>query len=135
MNTHHDATDHPLTEAAAAALWDAKGDPSLPSWQVLARNFPANYRVRLAILRAVFDAGREHERTVQDVPTEPGTVLEAADGHEYITATVFGEVYSAREAILIGKTQWHAAWRSDTSVLIYVAPEHITPGIWKVDDQ
>ena len=70
-------------------------------------------------------------RPVQDLPTEPGTVLEAADGHEYITATVGGVTYRAREAILIGENQWHAAWRSDEGVLVYVASEQVTTGTWK----
>ena len=33
--------------------------------------------------------------------------------------------YRAREAILIGENQWHAAWRSDTSVMVYLSPERI----------
>lgn len=70
-------------------------------------------------------------RPVQDLPTEPGTVLEPADGHEYITATTAGQTYRAREAILIGDNQWHAAWRSDEGVLIYVARERIDPDTWK----
>ena len=70
-------------------------------------------------------------RTTQEPPTEPGTVLEAADGHEYITATVGGVTYRAREAILIGENQWHAAWRSDEGVLVYVASEQVTTGTWK----
>lgn len=70
-------------------------------------------------------------RPVQDVPTEPGTVLEPADGHEYITATTAGQTYRAREAILIGDNQWHAAWRSDEGVLPYVTPERIDPDTWK----
>lgn len=64
-------------------------------------------------------------RPVQDVPTEPGTVLEAADGHEYITATVGDETYRAREAILLDPDHWHAAWRSDEGVLPYIISERI----------
>lgn len=74
-------------------------------------------------------------RPIQELPTEPGTVIVPADGHEYITATFAGETYRAREAILLGRDDWHAAWRSDTSVTIYATPDQITPGIWKVDDQ
>lgn len=74
-------------------------------------------------------------RPVQDLPTEPGTVLEPADGHEYITATTAGQTYRAREAILIGDNQWHAAWRSDEGVLIYVTPERIDAGTWKVGNR
>lgn len=74
-------------------------------------------------------------RAVQELPTEAGTVIVPAEGHEYITATVFGVTFRAREAILISKTQWHAAWRSDGGVLIYVDPERIDPDTWKVDDR
>ena len=74
-------------------------------------------------------------RAVQVLPTEPGTVIVSADGHEYITATVGGMTYRAREAILIGENQWHAAWRSDEGVLIYVAPERIDAGTWKVGNR
>lgn len=70
-------------------------------------------------------------RPVQDVPTEPGTVLDPADGHEYITATVGGETYRAREAILLEPDHWHAAWRSDEGVLPYVISERIDPDTWK----
>mgnify|MGYP006968437191 CR=1 FL=1 len=48
-----------------------------------------------------------------------------ADGHEYITATFADQVYRAREAILIGENQWHAAWRSDEGVLPYVTDLHL----------
>ena len=44
-------------------------------------------------------------RAVQRPPAKPGTVIASADGHEYITATVGGVTYHAREAILIGKDQ------------------------------
>lgn len=71
-------------------------------------------------------------RPVQDVPTEPGTVLDPADGREYITATVGGVTYRAREAILLEPDHWHAAWRSDEGVLPYVISERIDPGIWQV---
>lgn len=64
-------------------------------------------------------------RTVQEPPTKPGTVLVPADGHEYITATVAGKVYRAREAILLEPCYWHAAWRSDEGVKTYVTPERI----------
>ena len=74
-------------------------------------------------------------RPIQELPTEPGTVIVPADGHEYITATFAGEVYRAREAILLGRDDWHAAWRSDTSVTIYATPDQITPGTWKVGNR
>lgn len=132
MTTHHDATDHPLTDGAIAGIW-TKYTSRFSTLANIA-HMPGSTKVT-AMLRAAFDAGREYERGPLVLPTDPGTAIVPADGHEYITATVFGETYRAREAILIGKTQWHAAWRSDTSVLIYVSPEHITPGPWKVDNR
>ena len=69
------------------------------------------------------------------LPTKPGAVIVPADGHEHITATVGGVTYHAREAILIGENQWHAAWRSDEGVLIYVTPERIDAGTWKVGNR
>ena len=74
-------------------------------------------------------------RAVQDVPTEPGEVIVNNDGHEYITATFGGEVYRAREAILLDPDHWHAAWRSDVGVLPYIISERIDPGTWKVGNR
>lgn len=70
-------------------------------------------------------------RPVQDVPTEPGEVIVNNDGGEYITATVRGVTYRAREAILLAPDHWHAAWRSDEGVLPYVIAERIDAGTWK----
>lgn len=64
-------TDHPLTETAAAEMWDAKATPTLASWGLLPRAFPGNCPARLAILRAAFDAGREHEREHADPHHDP----------------------------------------------------------------
>ena len=74
-------------------------------------------------------------RPVQEPPTEPGAVIVANDGHEHITATVGGMTYRASEAILLGRDDWHAAWRSGTSVTMYATPDHITPGAWKVGNR
>ena len=57
-------TDHPLTETAAAEMWDGHVPPSL-NFRGWARG---DQRRILAALRAAFDAGREHERTN---PTDP----------------------------------------------------------------
>lgn len=70
-------------------------------------------------------------RPVQDLPTEPGEVIVNNDGGEYITATVGGVTYRAREAILLEPDHWHAAWRSDEGVLPYVIAERINTGTWK----
>lgn len=74
-------------------------------------------------------------RPVQELPTKPGAVIVPDSLHEYITATVGGVTYHAREAILLGRDDWHAAWRSDEGVMVYVIAEWIDPGTWKADDQ
>ena len=51
-------TDHPLTETAAAEMWDGHVPPSL-NFRGWARG---DQRRILAALRAAFDAGRAHER-------------------------------------------------------------------------
>ena len=70
-------------------------------------------------------------RTVRELPTEPGAVIVPADGHEYITATVAGVTYRAREAMLLTPSYWHAAWRSDEGVMTHVTPEHLDADTWK----
>ena len=74
-------------------------------------------------------------RAAQELPTEPETVIVTNDGHEYITATVDGETFRAREALLISWGRWYGAWRSETGAYVFVDPDQITPGTWKVDDQ
>ena len=74
-------------------------------------------------------------RTVQELPTEDGAVVIPADGHDYIEARVYNKTYRAREAVRHWTGGWHAAWRSGPEVRGVVAPEDITPGTWKVDDQ
>ena len=75
-------------------------------------------------------------RTAPELPTEPDAVIERAGGYKYITATVSGETYRAREAILSGE-RWHAVWRRDSGrgAISFVRSEEITPGTWQVDDQ
>lgn len=74
-------------------------------------------------------------RPVQDLPTDPGAVIVANDGYEYIEATLDGVTYRAREAVLVGEDDWYAAWRSDSRVMPAVTPDQITPGTWKVDEK
>ena len=74
-------------------------------------------------------------RPVQELPTKPGTVIVPADGHEYITATVFGETWRTREAILSYSGNWNAVWRSGGHAWVAVRAGNITPGTWKVADQ
>lgn len=71
-------------------------------------------------------------RTVQELPTDPGSVIVPADGHEHITATVGGVTYHAREAILVGGRVWLGSWRSGDRVRAHIEEVSITPGIWKV---
>lgn len=62
-------TDHPLTEDRAAELWDTHAADTVPwdDW------YSGSRRVLTSMLRAAFDAGREHERTPTegDRPWEP----------------------------------------------------------------
>ena len=74
-------------------------------------------------------------RPVQELPTKPGTVIVPADGHEYITATVFGETWRTREAILSYSGNWNAVWRSGGHARVAVRAGNITPGIWKVEGE
>ena len=96
----------------------------------------AQCRGAAAHLTALADYHEETmSRSAQGLPTEPGVVIVPADGHEYITATFAGEVYRAREAILRVPDHWHAAWRSDTSVMTYAKAEWIDLGTWKVGNR
>lgn len=54
-------TQHPLTETAAAGLWDEHHTPAHPilCWSLA---HESEREATLALLRAAFDAGREHER-------------------------------------------------------------------------
>lgn len=75
-------------------------------------------------------------RTAPELPTEPDAVIERADGHKYITATVDGETYRTREAMLSGE-RWNAVWRRDSGrgAISFVRSHEITPGTWKVADR
>ena len=55
-------TDHPLTETVAAEMWDEHHTPAHPilRWSLA---HETEREATLALLRAAFDAGREHERT------------------------------------------------------------------------
>ena len=54
-------TNHPLTETDAAELWDEHHTPAHPilRWELA---HESERKATLALLRAAFDAGREHER-------------------------------------------------------------------------
>ena len=75
-------------------------------------------------------------RSVQELPTQGGTVLIPADGREYIEMEVEGQTHYAREALL-ANGRWNAIWRTDTRerVRYSAQPEEITPGTWKVDER
>lgn len=70
-------TEHPLTETAVAALWNAHRTPNALPFHEQVRDY---VRDQTAMLRAAFDAGREHERTT---PAEPlaRTLLGVPEGH------------------------------------------------------
>ena len=69
-------TDHPLTETAAAVLWNAHRSPNALPFHAQGRLYVQS---QTAMLRAAFDAGREHERTTPaeevELPGEFGAVL------------------------------------------------------------
>ena len=60
---------HPLTETAAAELWDTHAGDTVP-WEDW---YGGSRRALTSLLRAAFNAGREHERTTpeDDRPWEP----------------------------------------------------------------
>lgn len=60
-------TDHPLTETDAAEMWDEHHVPASPilRWALA---HESEREATLALLRAAFDAGREHERTNTEDP-------------------------------------------------------------------
>ena len=74
-------------------------------------------------------------RPVQQLPTVPGDVIVTNDGHETITATHAGQTYHAREAVLLGGTNWLGAWRTEDCVHPYMSPASITPNTWKKADR
>lgn len=61
-------TDHPLTETAVAALWDAHRSPIALPFHGQSHDY---VRDQTAMLRAAFDAGREHERAQADPHHDP----------------------------------------------------------------
>lgn len=78
-------------------------------------------------------------RPAQELPTEGGTIIVANDGHDDIEATgpVSGATWRTKEAVRGSAGRWYGVWRLDahTPAAASAAPEHITPGTWKVDDQ
>ena len=76
-------------------------------------------------------------RHAQELPTKPGTVIVANDGHKFIKAEVDGIAHRAREAVLGANGWWYGAWRKaeGDGLLSAMFPEHISAPTWKVDDQ
>ena len=76
-------------------------------------------------------------RTAPELPTKPGTVIVANDGHKFIKAEVDGIAHRAREAVLGANGWWYGAWRKaeGDGLLSAMFPEHISAPTWKVDDQ
>ena len=65
-----DTNNHPLTEERAAEMWDAHREPGVVPFHEQGRLYK---RGQTAMLRAAFNAGREHERANpdDDRPWEP----------------------------------------------------------------
>ena len=76
-------------------------------------------------------------RTAPELPTKPGTVIVANDGHKFIKAEVDGIAHRAREAVLGANGWWYGAWRKaeGDGLLSAMFPERISAPTWKVDDQ
>lgn len=84
------------------------------------------------------DVGTWHRRrpAPQLPPRRSGVVLIPADGCEYITATVGGQKYRAREAMR-ADGRWRAVWRKPdgTRVCYSVQTADLTPDTWKVEEK
>lgn len=78
-------------------------------------------------------------RTIQDLPTKPGTVIVANDGHDGIDAEDGGSVWRANEAILGANGRWCGVWRRASGFYIQTdpmkLPESIIQGTWKVEEK
>ena len=72
-------------------------------------------------------------RPAPKLPTEKGTIIAPADGHERIEAEEDGMTWSTRESALSWDGKWHGIWRSGDETHIFVSPSSITPGTWKVE--
>ena len=132
-------TDHPLTETAAALLWNQHRDTNALPFHEQGRLY---MRSQTAMLRAAFDAGREHERTNpdDDRPWEPlneGDPLNVGDEVKQvafgatITAVVGrvdpeGDPWTAEDGF-IGRRR-HGAWHVRRL-------QDITLDTWQVDDR
>ena len=121
-------TDHPMTEERAAELWDAHAGSTVP-WRDW---YGGSRRALTSMLRAAFDAGRDHERA-QGLPAEyDGAVLVPADGHKAITTTD-GQEFS-RLTFTTKQSLWYGpnlAARPGDWVIQTTAPGRLTPGTWK----
>ena len=80
-------TDHPLTETAAAALWDASRDPGRPAADRHEEMHHDERATALTAIRAAFNLGREHERT------NPEDALRAAREQGWDQATRWIDSY------------------------------------------
>ena len=110
------------TTTAVVGRVDDEGDPWTDEGRVI----------------GILDEGTWYvRRTVQELPTKPGTVIVPAEGHEYIEAEVGGIAHRAREAVLGANGWWYGAWRKaeGDGLLSAMFPKHISAPTWKVDDQ
>ena len=114
-------TDHPLTETAAAEMWDGHVPPQL--------NFQGwtwdDRRSILDALRAAFDAGREHERANPDDrpwgPLKKGDPLHVGD-------EVRQEWYGVTRTGVVGRVDGNGdPWTAEGG---YIGP--IQGGTWYV---
>ncbi|MDY6054362.1 hypothetical protein [Micrococcus sp.] len=95
------ATEHPMTETAAATLWDASRDPRRSMADRHEEMHQDDRATAVTALRAAFDAGRDYERTTPAEVTEE--MVEAAS--DVLCRSVEREVVrAALEAALAAPT-------------------------------
>ena len=106
MNTHTDTTGHPLTETAAAELWDTSRDPGRPAADRHEEMHHDERATAVTAIRAAFDLGREYERErLADPhhdtrPTPPAKEVELPDEPCVLTDV------QIRETLAAGVTLW-----------------------------
>lgn len=92
-------TQHPLTKTAAAELWDTY--PHLNYWDAWPRSGKADL---LALLRAVFDLGREHARpaevTTEAIRREVEYAVRTAAAHGYSKGKWGGDRSESIQALI-----------------------------------
>ena len=132
-------TDHPLTETAAAEMWDAS--PCRDGYEFRGM-LPEEQDATVYAMRAAFDAGREHEwaNPDDDRPWEPLNEGDPLNVGDEVKRVAFGATITAvvgrvdpegdpwtAEDVFIGRRR-HGAWHVRRL-------QDITLDTWQVDDR